>query len=216
MIYLHNPEIGGSDIIDYVVGEPGRSRRYNFKKGETWGFEDEVAHYFIRVFGVKGGEQHGLMEGFLEMVEPQKAKKEKKVVQAEVIEVEKDGKTVYGCSVCDYTHEKKIGALGHIRSNHKDGEEVEIDSDVQVDDFKIQEGDAVVPPEEIDRLRRARQEMTSMKPKRSLADLRPKSEDEMGYRQPGRRLDFSDSGMNTNPNMAKHFYGPGLQEDTEV
>ncbi len=210
MIYLHNPEIGGSDIIDYVVGEPGRSRRYNFKKGETWGFEDEVAHYFIRVFGVRGGEQHGLMEGFLEIVDPQKVTTSEPV-KAEIKEIEKDGKILYECSICGYTHRKKIGVSSHARIKHAD----EL-TKTKVDNFKIQEGDAVVPPEEIDRLRRARQEITSMKPKRSLADLRPKSEDEIGYRQPDRRLDFNDSGMNTNPQMARHFYGPGLEEDTEV
>jgi hypothetical protein len=209
MIYLHNPEDTGSDIKDFVVGEPGRSCKYDIKKGETWGFEDEVAYYIIRIYGIEGGDKFGLNKGFLKMVKPQDKTKK---VKGEVLIKEEDGKKIYQCSLCEFNSTKlALPVQGHIAKKHPDGVEV------KVDDFKIQKGDKIVPPEEIDRLRRARQEMTSMKPKRSLADLRPKTEAEVGYRNPRSGVDIGRSGLNTRDSeTAKSFYGPGLQRDDTI
>lgn len=202
MIYLHNPEKTGADIKNVIVGNPGDSRKYGIKKGETFGFEDNVALYIIKIYGVEDGDQRGMNRGFLQIVEPVKK------VKAETIVEEVDGKKVWKCSLCDFESDKAaLPVHGHINREHPDEKEV------QTEGYQVQEGEKIVPPAEIDRLRRERQEVSSMRPKRSLVDLQPKTEEETGYR---RRVDIRDSGLDTDPKTASSFYGPGLQEDTNV
>lgn len=205
MIYLHNPQDKGADIKDQVIGEPGQSKKYSLFRGETYGFEDSVAESLIRTFGVVDGEERQMTKGFLEIVEPKVGK------VAEPVATSVNGKTIFKCSVCEYEHEKKIAVLGHINRTHQNAK----DTEPTESPFKVQEGIKIVPPAEVERLRRQRQEVPSMRPKRSLIDLQPKGEEETGYRH-GPALDKVGSGLNTSGDMARHFYGPGLQEDTEV
>ena len=200
MIYLHNPNPGGSDIKDYVVGEPGQSRKYDLPLGQTFGFADEVAQVLIKIFGVKDGESRGLNKGFLEIIENVNGE----AVKPHVEETKENDKNVFNCSACGFTHEKKIAVLGHINIKHKN------DKVEGKPRFEVNEGIKIVPPAEVDRLRKQRQETASMRPKRSLLDLTPKGEDEVGYR---RGVDIDDSSSHIGGDMAKHFYGPGLQED---
>lgn len=203
MIYLSNPRDKGSDIVDIVIGEPGQARKYTLLKGETWGFEDQVAEGIIKIYGVVDGDGRGMSTGFLRIVQPTSAKK------IEALEVEKDGKKIFQCTGCEFSHEKKIAVLGHINIKHKDQPFV----DGGESQYKVNEGIKIIPPMEIERLRKQRQENASMRPKRSLTDLRPRGEDEMGYTQRPGRVDINDTGLDTKADMARHFYGPGLEED---
>jgi hypothetical protein len=204
MVYLNNPEIGGSDIKSFVVGDPGNSRKYDLLKGETWGFENNIADSIIRVFGVVDGDKHGLNKGFLKLVQPSEAGETKVTIDESIVE----GKTIYTCSACGFNKENKLPVQGHVGNKHPGG----VVHNESATTYKKQEGIKIVPPEEIDRLRKQRQETSSMRPRRSLMDLEPKGEEEVGYRN-RRGVDINDNGLNTNAEMAKNFYGPGLQED---
>ena len=224
MIYLHNPSEKdakgrnlGSDIKDFVAGEPGSSRKYTILRGETWGFPDEIAEIIIRVYGVTDGEKRGFPVGFLRVVEggieKKTIEKETKVITGPVLEEIKaeDGSKSYKCSMCEFQKNFKLPVLGHMARVHPHEETVREEVVVAGKEYKVQEGGAIVPPAEGDRLRKSRQEETSMRPRRSLIDLQPKGEEEVGYRRRG--IDNRDTGLDTRPDMASHFYGPGLQED---
>lgn len=204
MIYLHNPEDTGSDINNVIVGEPGLSKKYSLKKGETFGFEDEVGEYIIRIYGIEKGDALGKNKGFLQLVESQKK------IKPQSIQVKKDDKELWQCNICEYSHEKKVAVAGHIFREHPDKE---VSVDIDPEKYKMQEGEKIVPPAEIDRLRRQKQDVQSMRPRRPLADLTPKTEAETGYRN---RVDNRDNGLDTDARTASSFYGPGLQEDTSI